>query len=93
MVPALIAQAQSEGLEAFRGPSGAVAYLEDRTMLSWQDSANHQDFILLIGLPSEVAEENREASWASAKARADAIWQKAMQARRAYGLPPTPMTY
>lgn len=89
MVPALISAAQSQGLEAFHGASGgAVAYLEDRTMLSWQDSADHRDFILLIDLP-KTPKDQLENAFLNAKARADQLWQIAMAQRQS--MLPTPV--
>ncbi len=82
-VPALISVGQTEGLRAFRGVSGAVVELEDGTRLSWQDSANRRDFILLVDLPSETPEADYENRFLAAKARADDLWNKATSARRA----------
>jgi len=82
MVPALISACQSQGLEAFRGPNGAVANLEDGVMLSWQDSANHDDFILLMSLPDKVPEAEAQARFDKAKARADQLWNIAVASRQ-----------
>lgn len=91
MVPALIASAQAQNLQAFRGASGAVAYLEDNTMLSWQDAANHTDFILYVALDPSVAPTEHDAKFQAAKSRADQIWQGALQQRA--GMVPPVVTY
>lgn len=82
-VPALISVGQSEGLSAYRGVSGAVVELEDGTHLSWQNSGSGRDFVLLVDLPSSTPEPEYERRFAAAKARADELWAKATQARRA----------
>ena len=88
MVPALITACQGQGLEAFRGPNGAVATLEDGVMLSWQDSANHDDFILVMSLPDKVGEPEAQARFDKAKARADQLWNVAVASRQVMMPPP-----
>lgn len=88
MVPALIAASQAQALESFRGPNGAVTTLEDGTHLSWQNSANEQDFILLIDLPSGAPEAEHQTRFLNAKARADQLWAAAMGSRQAMLPPP-----
>jgi hypothetical protein len=88
VVPALIAAGQQQGLQAYRGVSGAVVDLEDGTRLSWQESANHRDFILVVQLPEETPEPDYEQRFQKAKARADQLWAAAVDARRASGVVP-----
>ena len=91
MTPALVSAAQSESLNAWRTQDGgAVAVLEDGTMLSWQTSANNRDFILLVQLPSKTQEEARTEAFEAAKRRADQLWQAAMKSRAGM-LPQTPV--
>lgn len=85
MVPALIATSEGMGLRSWRGQSGAVTDLENGTQLSWQNSADNEEFILLLTLPGDVAESQREARWAEGKMRADQIWQYAVAARQQSG--------
>lgn len=88
MVPALISASVGQNLESFRGVSGAVTTLEDGTQLSWQNSANEQDFILLINLPGNTPEQEQQARFNDAKNRADQIWQIAMASRSMLMPPP-----
>ncbi|MBM4778373.1 MAG: hypothetical protein GQE15_11780 [Archangiaceae bacterium] len=88
MVPALISASVGQNLESFRGVSGAVTTLEDGTQLSWQNSANEQDFILLINLPGSTPEQEQQARFNSAKVRADQLWQIAMASRSMMMPPP-----
>lgn len=88
MVPALISASVGQNLESFRGVSGAVTTLEDGTQLSWQNSANEQDFILLINLPGNPPEQEQQARFTAAKARADQLWQIAMASRSMLVPPP-----
>jgi len=81
LVPALISLSESAGLRAYRGPNGAVAETLDGTQISWQDSADHRSFILLLVLPDHVPETERETRWAAAKQQADQIWDMAIAAR------------
>lgn len=74
MVPALISASQQQALESFRGPNGAVTTLEDGTQLSWQNSANDQE---------------HQARFVAAKARADQLWNLAMASRSMLMPPPT----
>jgi hypothetical protein len=86
VVPALISAGQQQGLQAWRGvDQGAVVQLEDGTMLSWQTSADHRDFILLINLPGNTPEAEYDARFAQVKARADALWAQAVDARQRSG--------
>lgn len=82
LVPALISTAQAKGLEAFRGPNGAVVRLPDSTMLSWQTSADDAEFILLVQLPGKTPEEEYDARFRAAQAEADEIWNLAVEQRR-----------
>ncbi len=91
MVPALITAAQAQGLNAYRGTNGAIADLEDGTMLSWQDAASHRDFILFVVLNPSVAASEHEAKFQAAKARAEQLWAAALQARA--GMAPAVVTY
>lgn len=88
MVPALITACLGQGLEAFRGPNGAVANLEDGVMLSWQDSASHDDFILVMSLPDKVPEPEAQARFDKAKERADQLWNIAVASRQVMMPPP-----
>lgn len=88
MVPALISASVGQNLESFRGVSGAVTTLEDGTQLSWQNSANDQDFILLVNLPGNVPEQEHQARFEAAKVRADQLWQIAMASRSMVVAPP-----
>ena len=81
LVPALIASSESLGLRSYRGPSGAVTETLDGTQLSWQDSADHRSFILLLMLPDHVTEAERESRWSAAKQQADQIWNMAVATR------------
>ncbi len=82
LVPALISISESMGLRSYRGPSGVVTELADETKVSWQDSADHRSFILLVMLADTVAENLREQAWQAAKAQADAIWERALASRK-----------
>jgi hypothetical protein len=83
VVPALISVGEQQGLRAWRGVDhGAVVQLEDGTYLSWQTSADHGSFILVITLPSETPEGEYDARFAAVKARADALWSQAVDARQ-----------
>ncbi|MER2564417.1 MAG: hypothetical protein ABTQ32_27050 [Myxococcaceae bacterium] len=88
MVPALISASVGQNLESFRGVSGAVTTLEDGTQLSWQNSANEQDFILLINLPGNTPEPEQQNRFTAAKNRADQLWQIAMASRSMMMPPP-----
>lgn len=88
MVPALISASVGQNLESFRGVSGAVTTLEDGTQLSWQNSANEQDFILLINLPGNTPEPEQQNRFTAAKVRADQLWQIAMASRSMMVAPP-----
>jgi len=83
LVPALITAGQQQGLNAYHGTSGAVVELEDGTMLSWQDSAAGDEFILLVQLPGDVPEQQREPAFNAAKQRADQLWAQAVSLRGA----------
>lgn len=82
IAPALVATSESMGLRSFSGLDGALTYLEDGTMLSWQVSADGREFVLLIDLPGGVPEHERDVRWREAKVRADQIWQLATESRQ-----------
>ena len=82
LVPALISTSESMGLRSYRGPSGVVTELGNDVQVSWQDSADHRSFILLVMLPDSVSERERERAWLAAKAQADAIWENALASRQ-----------
>lgn len=88
MVPALISAARQQGLEAWQGPSGALATLEDGVQLSWQSSADERQFILVMSLPNKIPDAEAQARFEVAKARADALWQAAASSRAAFLPPP-----
>lgn len=93
LVPALIAAAESQRLEAMRGVTGASVTLEDGTVLSWQESYDRRDFMLAIEL-SQGPSDQAEARFARARERADQLWQLAVAQRQsmlpAPGVVPAP---
>lgn len=88
MVPALIAASQEQGLESFHGPNGAVTNLEDGVMLSWQNSAGDDEFILVMSLPDKIPDAEAQARFEVAKARADQLWSLAVASRSMLMPPP-----
>ncbi len=82
MAPALLTAAERQGLRAHHHDATVQVVLEDGTDLYWAPGADGSSFALTVHLPSETPEPRLEASFQSAKARANQLWAEAVATRQ-----------